>query len=157
MKTRNGFWYRPLTESIQVVPNKAKINLNKEVSGFKKFLMRGNIVALGVGIIVGNAFNAIVNSFVNDLFMPLIGYIAGGIDFTDLNFKIGNVVFAYGNFIQSVVNFLIIGLSVYLFVRVFETLFDKAERKEEKVKQPSEEVLLLTEIRDLMKEKKSTW
>lgn len=152
MKTKREFWYQPQTESIQAVPKKVKVNLSEEVSGFKKFLMRGNIVALGVGIIVGNAFNAIVNSFVNDLFMPFIGYIAGGINFTDLKLQIGNAVFAYGNFIQSIVNFLIIGSSVYLFMRLFETLFNRAEQQEEaKIKQPSEEVQILREIRDLLK------
>ena len=131
---------------------------------FKKFISRGNVVDMAVGVIIGGAFGKIVTSLVNDIIMPLVGIILGGVDFPTLTTKpiqgIGGgepVAIAYGLFIQQIVDFLIIAASVFLMVKVIEKL--KRKKEEEPAPppappEPSKEELLLTEIRDLLKEKK---
>ena len=86
------------------------------IKEFRDFLTKGNVIDLAVAVIIGGAFGAIINSFVNDLLMPLIGILLGGLDFTSLSIQVGNAVLLYGNFIQAIVNFLIIGVGFFLVV-----------------------------------------
>lgn len=128
--------------------------VKKEASEFKKFISRGNVIDLAVGVVVGGAFTAISNSLVKDIITPLIGIIVGGLDLSNLTFKIGEAKIAYGSFIQSIIDFLLIALCIFVVIRLFEKLKLK-EAKEKKVETPpkkSDEVLLLEEIRDLLKE-----
>ena len=133
------------------------------VSEFKEFITRGNVMDMAVGIIIGGAFTAIVTSLVNDLLMPIIGAIFGGIDFTSLKYVIRaadeaagieEAAIKYGSFIQAIVNFLLIAIVIFLLVRGLNKL---RRKKEEPVPEPapdpepSEEVKLLTEIRDALK------
>ena len=91
---------------------------NKTVNEFKDFILRGNVLDMAVGIIIGAAFNKIVNSLVNDIIMPPIGYLLGKVNFTDLKAHLGNdVTINYGNFIQEVINFMIIALSVFVIIK----------------------------------------
>ena len=117
---------------------------------FKQFISRGNVVDLAVGVIVGIAFSKIVSSLVNDILMPFIGTLLGGLNFTSLTITINNAVISYGNFIQNIVDFLIIAFCVFVFVRLINRLH-KDEKKEEVKPKKSDEVLLLEEIRDLLK------
>ena len=129
--------------------------LKKNASDFKKFISRGNVVDMAVGVIVGGAFGKIVTSLVNDILMPIVGVFLGGLNFTDLSIKVGDASVAYGNFIQTIIDFLIIALCIFIMVKVFESFKKKEEvvpKKEEPKK--SDEVLLLEEIRDLLKAKK---
>ncbi|TCL48426.1 large conductance mechanosensitive channel [Thermolongibacillus altinsuensis] len=115
--------------------------------------MRGNIVDLAIGVIIGGAFNKIVSSLVNDMIMPMIGLLLGGIDFSGLSFKIGDADVKYGMFIQTVVDFLIIAFSIFLFVKVLNKLYRLKKHEEEKEAPPSltKQEELLMEIRDLLK------
>jgi len=127
----------------------------KQLNGFKEFISKGNVIDLAVGVIIGGAFGKIVSSIVNDILMPLIGILLGGIDFTSLSVTIGDAVITYGNFIQNVIDFLIIALCVYVMINAinkFTSKFKKEEEKEESKK--SDEVALLEEIRDLLKKNK---
>ena len=117
---------------------------------FKQFISRGNVVELAVGVIVGSAFSKIVSSLVNDILMPFIGTLLGGLNFTSLTITINNAVISYGNFIQNIVDFLIIAFCVFVFVRLINRLH-KDDKKEEVKPKKSDEVLLLEEIRDLLK------
>lgn len=124
---------------------------------FQKFINRGSVLDLATAVIIGAAFTAIVNSLVNDIIMPLIGILLHGLDFTTLAIKVGEVSLTYGNFIQAVINFLLIALVVFLLVRGItrlQTRFTKAEQIAViEPPAPSNEELLLTEIRDLLKSK----
>ena len=127
----------------------------KGASDFKTFISRGNVVDMAVGVIVGGAFGKIVTSLVNDILMPIVGVFLGGLNFTELSIKVGDASVAYGNFIQTIIDFLIIALCIFIMVKVFEKFKKKEEvapKKEEPKK--SDEVLLLEEIRDLLKAKK---
>lgn len=126
--------------------------MKKFLGEFKEFISRGNVVDLAVGVIIGSAFSKIVTSLVNDVLMPFIGTILGGLNFTTLTLKINNAVISYGNFIQNIVDFLIIAFCIFIFVKVINKLH-KEEKKEEVKTAPkkSDEVLLLEEIRDLLK------
>ena len=131
--------------------------VKKEASEFKKFISRGNVIDLAVGVVVGGAFTAISNSLVKDIITPLIGIIVGGLDLSNLTFKIGEAKIAYGSFIQSIIDFLLIALCIFVVIRLFEKLKLK-EAKEKKVETPpkkSDEVLLLEEIRDLLKKEQT--
>lgn len=133
----------------QKVADRAK----NHIGGFKEFISRGNVIDLAVGVIIGGAFGKIVSSIVNDILMPLLGIVLGGIDFTSLNVKIGDAVITYGNFIQNVIDFLIIALCVYILISVINKITCKMKKEEEKNKK-SDEVALLEEIRDLLKKNK---
>lgn len=134
---------------------KKKINLDKEkkvVSEFKEFISKGNIVDMAVGVIIGSAFGKIVTSLVNDIFMPLIGVIIGGLDFTSLTIKVGDAVISYGIFIQNIVDFLIIAGCIFLMIKILAKFKKKEEVKEEEpVVKEDENTVLLREIRDLLK------
>ena len=141
----------------------------KFLSDFKAFAMKGNVVDMAVGVIIGGAFGKIVTSLVNDVIMPLIGSVIGGIDFTNLKWviregvaeeNIPEAAMYYGKFLQSTVDFLIIAFSIFLFISLVQRL--AARRKKEADAKPaapapapvpSAEERLLTEIRDLLKNK----
>ena len=127
----------------------------KEVNEFKTFISRGNVVDMAVGVIIGGAFGKIVTSLVNDVLMPLIGTLMGGVNFSGLSIKIKDASIAYGLFIQSIIDFLIIAVCIFTMVKVFEKFKVKEEKIEEKKEEPkkTDEVLLLEEIRDLLKKK----
>lgn len=138
----------------------------KFISEFKEFALKGNVLDLAIGVIIGGAFNKIVSSLVNDIIMPPIGAITGGVDFKDLVYvlkpAVGEtpaVTLNYGAFIQNVVDFLIIALSIFIFVKVITMLNRKKEEvvEEPVVEEPklTVEQELLTEIRDLLKENHS--
>ena len=126
---------------------------------FKQFISRGNVIDLAVGVIIGGAFTAIVNSLVNDVVMPVIGILFGGIDFTGLKYVITpasgdtpEAAIYYGNFIQNVVNFLLVAFVVFVMVKLINGFRHKKAAAPTPPPQPSEEVLLLREIRDALKE-----
>ena len=137
------------------------IKQNKGLIGeFKEFISRGNVVDLAVGVIIGSAFTAIVTSLVNDMIMPIIGTLFGGIDFTSLKLVIRpaadgveEAAIRYGNFIQCVVNFLLVSLVIFIVIKTMNRFMRKKEEpaKEEAPAEPTEEVLLLREIRDSLK------
>lgn len=128
----------------------------KQLNGFKEFIAKGNVIDLAVGVIIGSAFGKIVSSVVDDILMPLIGILIGGVDFTSLSVKIGDAVITYGNFIQNVIDFLIIALCVYIMISVINKITSKVKKEEEKKEEAkkSDEVVLLEEIRDLLKKSK---
>ncbi|HJV32148.1 MAG TPA: large conductance mechanosensitive channel protein MscL [Bacillales bacterium] len=117
---------------------------------FKSFAMKGNVLDLAVGVIIGGAFGKIVSSLVQDMLMPLIGLLMGGVDFADLAIKIGDEKLNYGAFIQSIVDFFIISFSIFLFIKVINRFKRKEETKEIAKVDRTEE--LLVEIRDLLKD-----
>ena len=121
---------------------------------FRDFIMRGNVIDLAVAVIIGVAFGAIINSLVNDIIMPLIGVLLGGVDFTSLTIQVGDAVIAYGNFIQAVVNFLIIAFVLFLIVRSYNKTQKKEEQAPAPPPEPPADVKLLAEIRDLLRERK---
>ena len=123
-------------------------------SEFKTFIKRGNVMDLAVAVVIGGAFGKIVTSLVNDIIMPLVGIIIGGINFTSLTATIGNASINYGMFIQNVIDFIIVAFCIFVVMKIVNKFLIKNKVEEEKKAEPSEEVKLLTEIRDLMKKKK---
>jgi large conductance mechanosensitive channel len=118
---------------------------------FGDFIKKGNVLDLAVAVIIGGAFGAIVTSLVNDLIMPLIGIILGGVNFTTLALQVGDATLTYGNFIQAVINFLVIAFVIFLLVRQVKKL-EKAEPAAPPAPpEPTAEEKLLAEIRDLLK------
>jgi len=126
------------------------------VKEFKEFAMRGNVMDMAVGVIVGGAFGKIVSSLVDDILMPIVGSLTGGVDFTGLAIKIGDANIKYGSFIQNVVDFLIIALCIFLFIKLINKATKAVLPTEEEAPapEPTAEEKLLGEIRDLLKEKK---
>ena len=129
-----------------------KLKENKFIKEFKDFIAKGNVVDLAVGVIIGSAFGKIVSSVVSDILMPIIGVIIGGHDFTSIMLTFGNANIMIGNFIQNVIDFLIIALCIFIFVKVINKFMPKKEEKKEEVKK-SDEVILLEEIRYLLKKR----
>lgn len=123
------------------------------IKEFKDFAMRGNVVDLAVGVVIGAAFGAIITSLVNDIIMPLVGVLIGGTDFKTLVFTVGGSNVMYGLFIQSVVNFLIITFAIFMTVKLMNSLNKKQEAVQSVADEPTKEELLLTEIRDILKQK----
>ena len=131
-------------------------------SEFKNFAMRGNVVDLAVGVVIGAAFGKIVSSLVDNIIMPPIGFLIGGIDFSDLVLRIGNpvadatgkvtggVIIHYGLFLNTVLQFVIVAIAIFLVVKLMNRLIRRAEAAPAP---PSAEVVLLTEIRDVLKAK----
>ena len=144
--------------------------MKKFFKDFGEFIQKGNVMDMAVGVVIGTAFSAIVTSLVNDVIMPLVSLATGGVDFSNLFVslngqtyatleeaqKAGASVLAYGNFIQAIVNFLIIALCIFVALRIMKKAQDKLdqklkkEKKEEEAKK-AEDVVLLEEIRDLLK------
>lgn len=118
---------------------------------FGDFIKKGNVLDLAVAVIIGGAFGAIVTSLVNDLIMPLIGIIIGGVDFTALAVNVGEATLTYGNFIQAIVNFLVIAFVIFLLVRQVKKMEKQEPAALAAPPEPSAEEKLLAEIRDLLK------
>lgn len=118
---------------------------------FKQFAMKGNVVDLAVGVMIGSAFGAIVNSLVADVVMPVIGIVTGGIDFTGLAFTFGKATITYGKFIQAAFSFFIVAFVLFMVIKAITALKRKEKAHPTAPPEPSEEVLLLREIRDALK------
>ncbi len=120
---------------------------------FKEFAMRGNVIDLAVGVIIGGAFGKIVTSLVNDIIMPAVGLLMGKVDFSTLALQVGDSKIAYGAFIQTIVDFLIVAFCIFLMIQQLQRFKKKKpeEAKPPAPPPPPEEVRLLTEIRDLLK------
>lgn len=134
---------------------KERCNMFKE---FKEFAVKGNVIDLAVGVVIGGAFGKIVTSLVNDLIMPLMSLLTGGINFKEMKYvlkeaegELSAVTLNYGSFIQNIVDFLIIAFSIFLFVKLINRLKKQEPAKPAEAKKTSDEVLLLQEIRDLLK------
>ena len=127
--------------------------MKKFFKEFKEFAVKGNMVELAIGIMIGAAFNAITQSLINDIFMPFIGVLMGGKDFSGLAILVGNASIAYGKLIQAVFNFLITAFVLFLIIKFMAKLKKKPQEEPEPEKEPEipEDVKLLTEIRDLLK------
>ena len=129
--------------------------MKKFLKEFKEFAVKGNMIELAIGLMIGTAFNAITSSLVKDIFMPLIGILMGGKDFSGLAVKIGEAEITYGLLVQAIFNFLITAFVLFLLIKFIAKIKrePKAEEVIEEVIEPeiSEEVKLLTEIRDLIK------
>ena len=121
------------------------------VKEFKEFISRGNMMDLAVGVIIGAAFTAIVNSLVKDLINPLIGLFIGKIDLSNLKFTIGEATFKYGSFLNAVINVLIIALVVFFLIKLVNKITPKKEVEEDPA--PTNEEIYLRQIRDLLQEK----
>ena len=124
---------------------------------FKAFVMRGNVVDMAVGVIIGGAFGKIVTSLVNDIFMPIIGLILGNVNFSSLEIKLGEPVegveqaaIRYGMFIQEIVNFIIIAFCIFMFIKLINRIQKKKEEAPAPAPEPTKEEVLLTEIRDAL-------
>lgn len=136
----------------QLGKNLGDSKLGKGLGDFKKFISRGNVVDMAVGVIIGAAFGKIVTSLVNDMLMPVVGIFLGGVDFSTLSFTIGEAQVKYGAFIQTIIDFIIIAFTIFIVVKLFERLKRKEETPAESAPPtPSQEVVLLSEIRDLLK------
>jgi large conductance mechanosensitive channel len=133
------------------VKNATKVG-KKTFQEFKDFISKGNVVDLAVGVVIGSAFSKIVTSIVDDILMPIIGVIIGGIDFTGLSIKVGEATITYGNFIQNVIDFLIVAFCIFLVVKFIHKFDKKKEETPEEPPKKDEQVVLLEEIRDLLKE-----
>lgn len=127
---------------------------------FKKFALKGNVIDLAVAVVIGGAFGKIVSSLVNDIIMPAIGALLGGVSFTDLKYvitpasgDIAEVAILYGSFIQAIIDFLIIAFAIFLFVKLLNSMKKKEEQAPAPPPAPAPEVVLLEEIRDLLKTK----
>ena len=121
---------------------------------FKEFISRGNVMDMAVGIIIGGAFTAIVGSLVADIIGPIIGMILGGVDFSSLSVQVGQAVLTYGNFIQAIINFLIVAWVIFMIVKSMNKMKRKEEEKPaepEAPAEPPEDIVLLREIRDSLK------
>ena len=144
--------------------------MSKFLNEFKAFAVKGNAVDMAVGVIIGGAFGKIVSSIVNDIIMPPIGWLIGGVNFSDLKFTLPSVrlgddtmkaaTINYGAFIQTIIDFVIIAFCVFLLVKGINKLASLKKKEEDKPEpakeepKPTKEELLLTEIRDLLKERK---
>ena len=151
---------------------KDRFKLAKE---FKAFISRGNVLDMAVGLIIGSAFTAIVNSLVGDLLMPLLGLLTGKMDFSQLKLvlqpaveevldetgavvtpAVAEISLNYGSFIQSVISFLLIALAVFILVKAISKLHRQKEEEPQPEPKPDPQIVLLTEIRDLLKEKETS-
>lgn len=120
---------------------------------FKTFIARGNVMDMAVGVIIGGAFSAITTSLIDDIVMPILGIFTGSISFAELSFTVNGAVIGYGNFIQAVLNFIVMAFVVFCLVKSINKLHRKKEEAPPAPPEPSAEEKLLTEIRDLLKEK----
>lgn len=128
--------------------------MKKFLEEFKAFAMRGNVMDLAVGVIVGGAFGSITSSLIDDIIMPVVGIFVSQASFADLSVQIGGAVITYGNFIQAVLNFLIMAFVVFCMVKAINKLHHNTPQTPPPPPAPSKEEQLLTEIRDLLKEKR---
>ena len=128
--------------------------MKKFLQEFKTFAMRGNVMDLAVGVIVGGAFSSITNSLINDIIMPIVGIFVSQASFADLTLSVGGAVITYGNFIQAVLNFVILAFVVFCMVKAVNRVAHTQKKEEAPPPAPSHAEKLLTEIRDLLKERK---
>ncbi|MBR4410737.1 MAG: large conductance mechanosensitive channel protein MscL [Firmicutes bacterium] len=127
--------------------------MKKFMTEFKAFIAKGDVMSMAVGIIIGGAFTAIVQSLVNDVITPLLGIIMGGINFTGIILTVGEAQLLVGNFIQAVISFLLTALVLFFILKAFNAFKKKEEEKPAAPAEPPADVQLLTEIRDLLKNK----
>jgi large conductance mechanosensitive channel len=130
--------------------------MKKFFNEFKAFIAKGDVMSMAVGIIIGGAFTAIVNALVNDVITPLLGIILGGIDFTGIIIQVGSAQLMVGNFIQAIITFLLTAFALFLILKTFNAFKKKEEEKPAAPAEPPAppaDVQLLTEIRDLLKNK----
>ena len=127
---------------------------------FRKFISRGNVIDLAVAVIIGGAFGRIVTSLVDDLLMPVLGVIAGGINLTSLKVVIkeaqgeaAELAINYGMFLQAIIDFLIIAFAIFIIIKLINALKEKEDKKPEAPPAPSKEAVLLEEIRDILRKK----
>lgn len=142
-----------------------KINKNENIKNFinefKAFISKGNIVDMAIGVIIGSAFGKIVTSLVNDIFMPIIGIIIGGVDFSNLSITFKNASINYGMFLQNIIDFLIVAFCIFVFVKIINKLnfkkkpLQNKEDAQETKPLKDENIIILEEIRDILKNKKS--
>lgn len=120
---------------------------------FKAFALKGNVIDLAVAVVVGGAFGKIVSSLANNIIMPLAGVAAGGVNFAEMSVTIGDAVIGYGIFVQSIIDFTIVAIGIFIAVKLLRSMQKKEEEKPESQKEvePTEEVKLLREIRDSLK------
>ena len=123
------------------------------LKGFKEFAMRGNVMDMAVGVIIGGAFGKIVSSLVDDVIMPVIGVLTGGVDFSKLSLMVGDAEVKYGMFIQNIIDFLIIAICIFSMIKVMNSISAKKKEEPAAPAEPSNEEKLLSEIRDLLKNK----
>lgn len=121
------------------------------VEEFKAFAMKGNVLDLAVAVVIGAAFGKIVSSLVTDIIMPIVGLLMGGVDFTGLSYKLGDATVTYGVFVQSIIDFIIVAIAIFLMVKAINKAQKPAAAVETAPKEPSEEVKLLREIRDSLR------
>jgi large conductance mechanosensitive channel len=122
---------------------------------FKAFALKGNVLDLAIGVIIGGAFGKIVTSLVNNILMPILGLLIGGLDLTGLQFKFGHAVIKYGSFLQTVLDFFIVSFSIFLFIKGLNRFKRKEEALSEQPVLSGEEKLLI-EIRDLLKQRQES-
>jgi len=127
------------------------------LSEFKDFAMKGNVVDMAVGVVIGGAFKSVVTSFTNDVLMPPVGLLLGGVDFSELSVKIQEasgdaeaVAISYGVFINTVLDFLIVAIAIFMVIKAMNSMKKKEEEKPAEPPKPSNQEVLLTEIRDLL-------
>ena len=140
-------------ENKKITDNKLVKKGGSTFKEFKEFISKGNIFDMAVGVIIGGAFGKIVSSLVDNILMPLIGVIIGGHDFSSLSVQVKDATIGYGVFLQNVVDFLIVALCIFAVVKAMSK-FKKKEEEAPAPAEPSEEVLLLREIRDSLKKNK---
>jgi large conductance mechanosensitive channel len=120
---------------------------------FREFLNRGNVMDLAIAVVIGMSFNLVINSLVEDIITPLIGIIMGGVNFAELAIQVGNATLTYGNFLQAVFDFVLTAFALFLIVKAYNRFRRKEEKKEEEeTPTDSKEVILLTQIRDLLED-----
>ena len=130
--------------------------MKKFIAEFKEFISRGDVMSMAIGIIIGGAFTAIVNSLVEDIITPVIGLILGGLDFTGISIQFRDTQIMIGNFIQAVIMFLLTAFVIFSVMKAFNSFKMKEEEVVEEAPAPEvpQDIQLLTEIRDLLKEEK---
>jgi len=123
------------------------------IKEFRDFVLKGNVLDLAVAVIMGIAFGAIITSLVNDIIMPIVGVLMGGVDFSSLSVTVGDAVIAYGKFLQTIVNFILIALSLFFVIKSINTMQKRLTKEAPPAAPapPPEDVVLLREIRDLLK------
>lgn len=121
---------------------------------FKDFAIKGNVIDLAVAVVIGAAFGAIITALVNNIIMPIVGALMGGLDFSSLSIVVGSAVIAYGAFIQAIINFIIIAFTIFLIVKAINSSKRKEAEAPAPDPVPTQEEILLSEIRDLLKESK---
>lgn len=124
--------------------------MKKIIAEFKEFAIKGNMLDMAIGVIIGAAFKSIVDSLVNDIFMPFVGILIGGRDFSGLSLKIGEATINYGMLIQNIVNFLIVAVCLFMLVKTVNMLKRKKEETEPEIEKKPDDIVLLEEIRDVL-------